>query len=202
MERIRAHYDLLIDEGNDPVRDPPELQAYMDGWDGPAFLEALALDGGQDVLEIGVGTGRLALRTAPVCRSFTGIDLSPKTIARAGEHLAGLPHVRLICADFMRWETVQRFDVVYSSLTFLHIADKRGAAERAAGLLKPGGRAVISLDRSRETVLDYGTRQVPVYPDDPAALTAYFRDAGLTMRPMKETEFAYILTTVREGEEG
>ena len=34
----RTHYDLLMDEDNDPFRDPPELQTYMDQWDGPAFL--------------------------------------------------------------------------------------------------------------------------------------------------------------------
>lgn len=195
------HYDLLIDEGNDPVHDPAPLREYMDGWDGPAFLDALKLDGTQDVLEIGVGTGRLALRTAPMCRHLTGVDLSPKTIARAGENLAGLANVRLVCADFMAWDTARRFDVVYSSLTFLHIADKRGAAERIARLLKPGGRAVISLDKSPDNVLDYGTRKLNVYPDDPEELAVHLRGAGLTVLPVQETAFAYILTATKEEEE-
>lgn len=26
IDEIREHYDLLIDEGNDPVLDPPELK--------------------------------------------------------------------------------------------------------------------------------------------------------------------------------
>lgn len=192
------HYDLLIDEGNDPVHDPAPLREYMDGWDGPAFLAVLALNGTQDVLEVGVGTGRLALRTAPMCRHLTGVDLSPKTIARAGENLAGLANVHLVCADFMAWDTAQRFDVVYSSLTFLHIADKRGAAERIARLLRPGGRAVISLDKSLETALDYGTRRLIVYPDDPAVLAAHLRVAGLTVLPVQETAFAYILIATKE----
>ena len=37
-----AHYDALILENNDPVRDPPPLQAYMAQWDGAAFLALLA----------------------------------------------------------------------------------------------------------------------------------------------------------------
>ena len=52
MENVVArHYDLLIDEGNDPVLDPPALAAYMDGWDGGLFIDALCLDGTQDVLD-------------------------------------------------------------------------------------------------------------------------------------------------------
>ena len=31
------HYDLLIDENNDPFRDSPVLQKYMDQWDGELF---------------------------------------------------------------------------------------------------------------------------------------------------------------------
>ena len=37
------HYDLLIEEQNDPFRDPPVLQEYMNKWDGEPFLEALEL---------------------------------------------------------------------------------------------------------------------------------------------------------------
>ena len=77
------HYDSLIDENNDPVFDPEPLKEYMDKWDGKVFLDALTLDDTKSVLEIGVGTGRLALRTAPRCKEFYGIDISPKTIKKA-----------------------------------------------------------------------------------------------------------------------
>ena len=30
---IIQHYDLLIDENNDPVHDPKPLRDYMDKWD-------------------------------------------------------------------------------------------------------------------------------------------------------------------------
>ena len=179
MENVIRHYDLLISEGNDPVLDSEPLRAYMDGWDGSSFLDALALDGTQDVLEIGVGTGRLALRAAPLCRHFTGIDISPATIVRAGEHLMHLPQVELVCSDFMTWQTERRFDVVYSSLTFLHLPQKEAAAARIAALLKPGGRAVLSLDRSRMEVLDYGTRQLTVYPDTPERIADCLTKAAL-----------------------
>ena len=39
--RVVYHYDLLIDEDNDPVHDPKPLQEYMNKWDGPAFIEQM-----------------------------------------------------------------------------------------------------------------------------------------------------------------
>lgn len=39
-----SHYNHLIYEGQDPVKDPPELQAYMDKWDGETFIKLLALN--------------------------------------------------------------------------------------------------------------------------------------------------------------
>ena len=70
---VITHYDLLVDEGNDPVCDPEPLKQYMDKWDGKPFIDALRLDKSKSVLEIGVGTGRLAVKTAPLCKCFTGI---------------------------------------------------------------------------------------------------------------------------------
>ena len=76
----KTHYDLLIEENNDPFHDAPVLQKYMESWDGQVFLDLMELDESKTVLEIGVGTGRLAVKTAGRCRHLTGIDISPKTI--------------------------------------------------------------------------------------------------------------------------
>lgn len=71
-----THYDLLIDENNDPVHDPEPLRAYMDKWDGPEFIRKMNLDSTKSVLEIGVGTGRLAVGVAPLCGAFYVICVS------------------------------------------------------------------------------------------------------------------------------
>ena len=65
---IITHYDLLIEENNDPVNDPKPLQEYMDKWDGPSFIDALRLDKSKSVLEIGLGTGRIAIKVIPLCK--------------------------------------------------------------------------------------------------------------------------------------
>ena len=82
---VITHYDLLIEENNDPFQDPPELKEFMNKWDGQVFIDALQLEKNKEVLEIGLGTGRIAVKVAPYCKRLTGIDVSPKTIQRAKE---------------------------------------------------------------------------------------------------------------------
>ena len=53
---IKTHYDLLIEENNDPFRDPPVLRQHMESWDGQVFLDLLELAPSKMVLEIGIGT--------------------------------------------------------------------------------------------------------------------------------------------------
>ncbi len=57
LSAVSKHYDMLIDENNDPVRDPEPLREYMDKWDGRQFIDSLQLTKRKSVLEIGVGTG-------------------------------------------------------------------------------------------------------------------------------------------------
>ena len=73
---VIEHYDKLIDENNDPVYDPKTLKEYMDKWDGQTFIDSMRIDETKTVLEIGVGTGRLAVKTVPLCKKFFGIDIS------------------------------------------------------------------------------------------------------------------------------
>ncbi len=68
---VITHYDLLIDENNDPFRDPRVLQEYMCQWDGELFLEAMELTKNKSVLEIGIGTGRIAVKVAESWTIFT-----------------------------------------------------------------------------------------------------------------------------------
>lgn len=151
----------------------------------------------QSVLEIGVGTGRLAVRVAPLCGRFTGIDLSPRSLARAREHLARHTHVTLLEGDFLSYPFTQTYDIIYSSLTFMHIADKPRTIRKIAALLAPSGRFVLSLDKSPSDTLDLGTRRVRIYPDSPDQTARSFAQAGLTIIAQEETAFAHLFVAVR-----
>ena len=198
MNDVILHYDRLIDAGNDPFRDPPALREYMDRWDGEAFFDLLSLQKHETVLEIGVGTGRLAAKAAAQCRELWGIDLSPLTIRRAEENLALWRNVRLICGDFMSFDFSRIFDAVYSSLTFLHFADKQAALDRTASLLKPGGRFVLSIDKNQSPYIDMGEYRLTIHPDNPETLLRCARIAGLRPEAQAETEFAHLLLFLRD----
>ncbi|MBE6888852.1 MAG: class I SAM-dependent methyltransferase [Ruminococcaceae bacterium] len=195
---VIRHYDGLIEQDNDPFHDPPVLQEYMDKWDGADFLNALSLKGSEAVLEIGIGTGRVAAKTAPLCGELWGIDISPKTIERAEENLAHHKNVKLVCGDMLTFPFKRSFDVVYSSLTFMHFKDKQAAVAKATCLLKTGGRFVLSLDKNQSKFIDMGNYKLEVYPDNPEEMTLCASRAGLDLISRCETEFAHILVFKKE----
>ena len=181
---------MLTDEKNDPVHDPKSLQDYMDKWDGQAFIDKMALNKNKFVLEIGVGTGRLAVRVAPLCYQFCGIDISPKTLERAKENLSGQTNVELYCGNFLTLNISQSFDVIYSSLTFMHIEEMQKAISKVAALLKDGGKFVLSIDKNQEGFIDTGTRKIRIFPDTPEEIKTYISNSGLLLLEHYETEFA------------
>lgn len=193
----RTHYDALIDENNDPVRDSKPLRDYMDKWDGERFISSLNLNGDESVLEIGVGTGRLAVRVAPRCRRFTGIDLSPKTIEQGRENLKNIRNATLLLGDFLVYPFTDTFDVIYSTLTFMHIKKKQDAVNKAASLLNPGGRFVLSVTKSQDTLLDMSTRQLSLFPKNPDDILQWAEAAGLQTAEHYERDQAHVFVFVR-----
>ncbi len=189
---IAEHYDTLIDQNNDPVHDPEPLKAYMDKWDGDSFIEKLYLKKNKKVLEIGVGTGRLAVKTAPFCKEFYGIDISPKTTQRAKENLVAYKNVNLICGDFLEYNFKDTFDTVYSSLTFMHIEDKLKAVCKIFDMLSDGGIFVLSIDKNQDEFIDIGTSKIKIFPDTPENIVCCLNCAGFHLSEQFETEFAHI----------
>ena len=194
---VIEHYDKLIEEDNDPVYDPEPLKEYMNKWDGQAFIEAMQIDKTKNVLEIGVGTGRLALKTVPLCKKFYGIDISPKTIDRAKCNLSKFQNVELICADFMTYNFINSFDVVYSSLTFMHIKEKQKCIDKIYSLLNKKGRFILSVEKSQNKYIEYADRKIEIYPDKPTDIEAYIANSGLILLKCIETEFAYIFVSLK-----
>lgn len=199
LSAVSKHYDLLIEENNDPVRDPEPLREYMDKWDGRQFIDSLQLTKEKSVLEIGVGTGRLAVRTAPNCREFFGIDISQKTVKRAKENLKKQTNVTLVCGDFMSYEFGRKFDVIYSSLTFMHIKDKQAAINKVKTLLNFSGRFVLSIDKSQSDTIEYGTRKIKIHPDRKEDIAEYINQSGMSLIKVFETEFAEIFAAAKQN---
>ena len=193
----KTHYDLLVDENNDSFCDPPVLQKYMESWDGQVFLDLMELDQSKTVLEIGVGTGRLAIKTAGHCRCLTGIDISRKTIERAKENLNHCQNISLICGDFMDYPFTETFDVIYSSLTMMHFEDKKTMIAKVASLLNSNGLFCLSIDKSQSEWIDMGNRKIRIYPDTLERTIMLAKQAGLKEKKTVEVENAYLIVFMK-----
>jgi SAM-dependent methyltransferase len=181
-----AHYDHLIDHGHDCVNDPPFLREYMAQSDGPRFFEALGDTAGKHILEVGVGTGRLAQQVlSRGCRRFTGIDVSARTIAAARKHLAGYVNVELLVENAEGFARAAAFDAVYCVQTEWHIQDKKRALANMAAGLRPGGRLVLSVGLIRheraegeEDWMDDGDHRLRLYRATPQQYAGWLQDLG------------------------
>ena len=191
-----THYEMLIDENNDPVHDLEELKLYMTNWDGPLFYNALELDKDKKVLEIGIGTGRVAISVLEQgCNKLVGIDISPKTLLRAKENLVKYDNLVLQEKDILDYkETKDPFDIVYSVLTFMHIEDKETAFLNIRELLKDNGTFILSVS-SNEEWFDFGDRMIKLYPMEIENYIQLLTKVGFRVEMVEHTEsnFATII---------
>jgi SAM-dependent methyltransferase len=97
-------------------------------------------------LELGVGTGRVAIALAGEGATVTGVDISPKMIQRLEEKVANVA-VEGVVADMSRFSSDDTFDCVYavdsSLFSVLRQADQVGALRSARACLNPGGVVVV-----------------------------------------------------------
>jgi SAM-dependent methyltransferase len=115
------------------------------------FVERRAGPG--PVLELGVGTGRLAGPLARRGRPVVGIDASRSMLRRCREATAGLG-VALVRADMAALPLRGRFGAVLCAFNTLfnlaEAADQRRAVEQVGSLLGPQGCLVIEASTGRD----------------------------------------------------
>lgn len=99
-----------------------------------------------DVLEVGAGIGTTtrALWSSAV-RSWTALEPDPELsrAARDGAAPVGGAPLRHVVGTVADLERAPVFDAILYVDVLEHVGDDRGELERAAGLLRPGGRLVV-----------------------------------------------------------
>lgn len=111
-------------------------------------LRALGLDEAATLVDIGAGTGELALAAADVCRRVVAVDVSGAMLAVVRREAArrGLHNVEAVQSGFLSYaHTGDPADFVYSRHALHQLPDfwKAIALERIAALLCPGGVFVV-----------------------------------------------------------
>ena len=114
------------------------------------------------------------------------------------ESLQQCPNISLICGDFMEHSFRETFDVIYSSLTMMHLENKQLAITKMYSLLINGGLLCLSIDKNQSEWIDSGTRRLRIYPDTPESIIALAEQAGLKTRRIVEIENAFLIVFVKE----
>lgn len=133
-EPLAPFYDRLTGDVDD---DLPMYESFARRLEAP-------------VLELGVGTGRVAVRLARRGFAVTGIDRSEAmlTVARGKARAAGVA-LTLVRADLRSYRLPRRFGLILCAADgFLHLADTGAqidALRCAAAHLAPNGRIVLDL---------------------------------------------------------
>jgi SAM-dependent methyltransferase len=165
-------------------------EAYVAGYDTKSGLDPAeelellrrhGLGPATTLVDIGAGTGVLALAAAPHCRRVVAVDPSPAMVARLVRTAPA--NVEVVEAGFLSYE--HRGDppeLVHSRNALHHLSDfwKGLALARVRDLLAPNGVAIV-----RDLVFDFEPAEAEARIDDWLSQAAATPDAGWT-RPELE----------------
>jgi len=105
----------------------------------------------ETVLDLGTGTGAIAIRAAAMVGPrgrVKAVDVSPEMLAKAREKLQYLAITNVDLAEG-RAEAIpageQSIDAVIASLSLMYVIDRAAAAREIARVLRPGGRLVAAV---------------------------------------------------------
>lgn len=129
--RQLAFADLPLPIGHGEIMMKPVVEGRL--------LQALSVAGGDEVLEIGTGTGYLTACLALLGRAVHSIDCHEDFVANARRRLdaAGITNVRTETADAFDWQPERMFDAIAVTAAVANVPEQFGQ------WLKPGGRMFV-----------------------------------------------------------
>jgi len=145
---------------------PRGLGGYIAGWIMPVFhstiykrvYPVLDLRPQDDLLEVGCGSGHFLLKYASHVKSIAGLDLSDVMIKIANRK--NRKRIREGTAEFIQGDASElpwddnRFSAVTSMGSFIGFPDQLESLKEMYRVLRPGGRAVVSIEYNAEDGVD------------------------------------------------
>ena len=137
-----------LSEYIDPViYDAENAQNEAFETDGPFYL-ALAQKVSGTVLELGCGTGRIAILLAQAGIDVTGLDIVPEMLERARQKSAGLP-VRWVEGDVRSFQLAQQYQLICATGGVFNMlltrTDQEAMLAQVREHLTPGGIFAIDV---------------------------------------------------------
>jgi len=192
-EAVRRFYERAPFPGYPPHDSLHALGARAERSRFAALIDR-AIAGDARIVEIGCGTGQMALYLARADRIVIGADLARASLAlgAAAARRFGVDRVQFVETDLQRPGLKPgSFDVVYSSGVLHHTPNPRASFARLAQLARPGGTIIVGVynafarvpSRVRRAIARWsGFRLIPFDPilrarhEDPARREAWLRD--------------------------
>ena len=108
------------------------------------MLNTAGVAGGMKVLDIGSGTGDVAMTAAELVGpggSVVGVDVNPEILetARTRAREAGLANIEFVAGDARSLDLGDGFDALIGRLVLMYMADPAGALRQLAARVRPGG---------------------------------------------------------------
>jgi trans-aconitate 2-methyltransferase len=113
------------------------------------LIARLALRGGESVLDIGCGDGKISARLALAANpgNVLGIDLSAAMIRFAADQFppCRYPNLSFRCMDATDIRLTERFDVAFSTAALHWVEDHAAVLRGVRACLEPGGRLLFQM---------------------------------------------------------
>lgn len=165
------------------------------------YIDEIAGLSGKNVLDVGCGGGILSESMALRGATVTGIDMgeAPLAVARIHQEKSGVEVNYLhSTAEKMAEENANTYDIVTCLEMLEHVPDPSSVIKACQTMVKPGGHVFFStINRNPKSYLfaiigaEYVLQLLPKGTHDykklikPSELSAWSRDAGLTVREVK-----------------
>ncbi|MCT2538169.1 methyltransferase domain-containing protein [Aquibacillus koreensis] len=156
---------------------------------GNELVEMLGAKPGEEILDIGSGTGDLANEISEHRANVVGIDQSADMVKQAVEKY---PHLQFFVKDILDLDDMEEYDAIFSNATLHWVKQPEQALRRMYTTLKTGGRFVaefggkgnieaISNEIIRESEkmgMDYNEQLFPWYFPSIAEYTTLMERVG------------------------
>jgi 2-polyprenyl-3-methyl-5-hydroxy-6-metoxy-1,4-benzoquinol methylase len=161
-EELRTYYEgraRELDELALTYEHPDPYKRFFYGSRFRAVLDALDPHPGEEILEVGCGSGYYTRELARLGAVVTATEYAPSALAQARRNVGEVADFRLEDAQRLSFADAS-FDKVLSSEVIEHVPDPERAVSEASRVLRPGGLLVVSTpSRLSPLNLAYGLKR-------------------------------------------